>query len=69
MASDIFAKLGDIKGELPDIKHKGEIEVLSTLGVSQIPAALTAVVAAAPAGRLSRIFRSFTKSTRPLRTC
>jgi type VI secretion system secreted protein Hcp len=29
MASDIFAKLGDIKGESPDIKHKGEIEVLS----------------------------------------
>ena len=29
MASDIFAKLGDIKGESPDDKHKDEIEVLS----------------------------------------
>ena len=29
MASDIFAKLGDIKGESIDDKHKGEIEVLS----------------------------------------
>lgn len=29
MASDIFAKLGDIKGESQDSKHKDEIEVLS----------------------------------------
>jgi type VI secretion system secreted protein Hcp len=29
MATDIFAKLGDIKGESLDDKHKGEIEVLS----------------------------------------
>ena len=29
MASDIFAKIGDIKGESPDDKHKDEIEVLS----------------------------------------
>src|SRR5436190_21130428 len=29
MASDIFAKLGDIKGEALDDKHKDEIEVLS----------------------------------------
>lgn len=29
MASDIFAKIGDIKGESTDNKHKGEIEVLS----------------------------------------
>jgi type VI secretion system secreted protein Hcp len=29
MASNIFAKLGDIKGESLDNKHKGEIEVLS----------------------------------------
>ena len=29
MASDIFAKIGDIKGESLDIKHKDEIEVLS----------------------------------------
>src|SRR6476659_218327 len=29
MASDIFAKIGDIKGESLDTKHKDEIEVLS----------------------------------------
>ena len=29
MASDIFAKLGDIKGESIDDKHKDQIEVLS----------------------------------------
>src|SRR6476659_9325773 len=29
MASDIFAKLGDIKGESLDDKHKNEIEVFS----------------------------------------
>ena len=35
MASDIFAKLGDIKGESQDSKHKEEIEVLSySWGVS-----------------------------------
>ena len=28
MASDIFAKIGDIKGESPDDKHKDEIDVL-----------------------------------------
>lgn len=35
MAADIFAKLGDIKGESLDAKHKDEIEVLSfSWGVS-----------------------------------
>ena len=35
MASDIFAKLGDIKGESLDDKHKDQIEVLSySWGVS-----------------------------------
>ena len=35
MASDIFAKLGDIKGESIDDKHKDQIEVLSwSWGVS-----------------------------------
>jgi len=29
MASDIFAKIGDIKGESADSKHKDEVEVLS----------------------------------------
>ena len=28
MAADIFAKIGDIKGESLDVKHKDEVEVL-----------------------------------------
>jgi type VI secretion system secreted protein Hcp len=36
MASDIFAKIGDIKGESLDDKHKDEVEVLSwSWGVSK----------------------------------
>lgn len=36
MAVDVFLKLGDIKGESKDSKHKDEIEVLSwSWGVSQ----------------------------------
>ena len=36
MASDIFAKIGTIKGESTDVKHKGEIEVQSwSWGVTQ----------------------------------
>ena len=36
MASDIFAKIGDIKGESLDSKHKDEIEILSwSWGVSR----------------------------------
>jgi type VI secretion system secreted protein Hcp len=36
MASDIFAKIGDIKGESVDAKHKDEVEVLSwSWGVAQ----------------------------------
>jgi type VI secretion system secreted protein Hcp len=36
MASDIFAKIGAIKGESLDAKHKDEVEVLSwSWGVSQ----------------------------------
>ena len=35
MATDLFAKLGDIKGESLDAQHKDEIEVLSfSWGVS-----------------------------------
>ena len=38
MASDIFAKIGDIKGESLDDKHKDEIEVLSfSWGVANTP--------------------------------
>lgn len=40
-ASDIFAKLGDIKGESQDDKHKDEIEVLS---ISRLPWKLQAAV-------------------------
>src|SRR4029453_13612579 len=36
MATDIFAKIGDIKGESLDSKHKDEVEVLSwSWGVQQ----------------------------------
>ncbi len=36
MATDIFAKIGDIKGESRDAKHKDEVEVLSwSWGLSQ----------------------------------
>ena len=36
MATDIFAKIGDIKGESQDAKHKDEIEVLAwSWGVAQ----------------------------------
>jgi type VI secretion system secreted protein Hcp len=36
MAVDLFAKIGDIKGESNDEKHKGEIELLSwSWGISQ----------------------------------
>jgi type VI protein secretion system component Hcp len=36
MAADIFAKIGDIKGESLDSRHRDEIEVLSwSWGVSQ----------------------------------
>ena len=36
MAADIFAKIGTIKGESQDSKHKDEIEVLSwSWGVTQ----------------------------------
>jgi type VI secretion system secreted protein Hcp len=39
MPADIFAKLGDIKGESLDEKHKGEIEVLSfSWGVATVNA-------------------------------
>jgi type VI secretion system secreted protein Hcp len=38
MAADIFAKIGDIKGESLDAKHKDEIEVLSfSWGVTNLP--------------------------------
>jgi len=36
MPADIFGKLGDIKGESEDAKHKGEIDILSwSWGITQ----------------------------------
>jgi type VI secretion system secreted protein Hcp len=38
VAADIFAKIGDIKGESLDDKHKGEIELLSwSWGITNAP--------------------------------
>jgi type VI secretion system secreted protein Hcp len=52
MAADIFAKIGDIKGESLDDKHKDEIEVLSwSWGVSH--AAPVSTGAGAGAGKAS----------------
>ena len=45
MAEDIFAKIGDIKGESTDDKHKDEIEVLSySWGVANTAADWSAAV-------------------------
>ena len=51
MAADIFAKLGDIKGESLDDKHKDEIEVLSFSWGLTNPAAFAA--GGAGAGKVS----------------
>jgi type VI secretion system secreted protein Hcp len=56
MASDIFAKIGDIKGESPDDKHKDEIEVLSfSWGVAN-----SATIGGGGAGRATFRDLSFT---------
>jgi type VI secretion system secreted protein Hcp len=57
MASDTFAKIGDIKGESLDSKHKDEIEVLSwSWGVTQ-----TGSVAHGGGGGAGRaVFQDFT---------
>ncbi len=48
MAADIFAKIGDIKGESLDAKHKDEVEVLSwSWGVSRAAGATAGSGAAA----------------------
>ena len=58
MAIDIFAKLGDIKGESLDNKHKDEIEVLSwSWGVTN---ALTLAGSGAGQGKASFRDLSFT---------
>ena len=56
MAVDTFAKIGDIKGESQDAKHKDEIEVLSwSWGVSNT-AGRSRAAAVARAGRSSGIW-------------
>jgi type VI secretion system secreted protein Hcp len=58
VAADIFAKLGDIKGESLDDKHKDEIEVLSwSWGVTN---AVTAAGSGAAQGRARFQDLSFT---------
>ena len=67
MATDIFAKIGDIKGESLDAKHKDEIEVLSfSWGVANSGSTATGGGGGSAARRRSRICRSSTASTRPL---
>jgi type VI secretion system secreted protein Hcp len=60
VASDIFAKLGDIKGESLDDKHKDEIEVLSWSWGVQNTAGGPGAGAGAGAGRPSFHDFSFT---------
>ncbi len=56
MATDIFAKIGDIKGESVDDKHKNEIEVLSfSWGVANSGS----TGSGGGSGRARRHFRTF----------
>ena len=57
MASDIFAKIDDIKGESLDAKHKDEIEVLSWSLGRDADAARWPTAAAAATGKAS--FKDF----------
>src|SRR6478672_8667384 len=60
MAADIFAKIGDIKGESLDSKHKDEIEVLSwSWGVTN-PAKVGGTGSGGAAGKASFQDLSFT---------
>jgi type VI secretion system secreted protein Hcp len=60
MAADIFAKIGDIKGESADDKHKDEIEVLSySWGVTK-PTDITATGGGGGAGKATFHDLSFT---------
>ena len=69
MAVDIFAKIGDIKGESLDNKHKDEVEVLSwSWGVSQ-SGTLSPAAASVRARRTSTISTSRITSTRRRRVC
>ena len=60
MASDIFAKIGDIKGESQDDKHKDEIEVLSWSWGMTNASKLTTGGGAGAAGKASFHDLSFT---------
>ena len=60
MAADMFLKLGDIKGEATDDKHKGEIDVLAwSWGMSQT--GTTHVGAGGGAGKVNVQDMSVTK--------
>jgi type VI secretion system secreted protein Hcp len=62
MASDIFAKIGDIKGESLDSKHRDEIDVMSfSWGASQSGAA--AATGGAGAGKVQFQDFHFTSNT------
>ena len=68
MAVDMFVKIGDIKGESKDDKHKEEIDVLSwSWGVSQ-----SGTMSSGGGGGAGKAnfddFSSCTTSTRPRRT-
>src|SRR3979490_489076 len=61
MATDIFAKIGDIKGESLDSKHKDEIEVLSfSWGVTNSATIGTGTGGGAGAGQATFRDLSFT---------
>ena len=69
MASSIFAKIGDIKGESLDAKHKDEVEVLSwSWGVAQ-SGTMAHGGGGGGARRRSRISTSRITSTRRRRFC
>src|SRR5829696_2629488 len=67
MASDIFAKIGDIKGNpsMPNTKKRSRC--CRSPGVSQMTLLSRPAAVAAQARRPSRIFRSFIASTKPRR--
>ena len=70
MAADIFAKIGDIKGESLDSKHKDEVEVLSlVLGRDEVRHRSAGAAEAGAARRLSTISTSPITSTRRRRFC
>ena len=69
MAADIFAKIGDIKGESLDSKHKSEVEVLSwSWGVTN-SGTIGRGGGAGRARRRSTISTSHITSTRRRRFC